>query len=74
MVGGMKMEIFAKRLKELRKEKGLSQSELAKMLGITQQSYARYELETSEPCFEMLVQISNVFDISCDYLLGKTDY
>ncbi len=68
------MEIFAKRLKELRKEKGLSQNQVAKILGITQQSYARYELESSEPSFEMLVQISNTFEVSCDYLLGKTDY
>ncbi len=68
------MEIFAKRLKELRREKKLSQNQVAKILGITQQSYARYELETSEPSFEMLVQISNAFEVSCDFLLGKTDY
>lgn len=68
------MKLFAERLKELRKEKGLSQSDLAKMLGITQQSYARYELDTSEPCYAMLVCISNIFEVSCDYLLGKEEY
>ena len=68
------MEVFAKRLKELRKENSLSQNNVAKTLGITQQSYARYEADTSEPSFEMLVQISELFDVSCDYLLGKTEY
>lgn len=68
------MEVFAKRLKELRKENSLSQKIVAKTLGITQQSYARYELNTSEPSFEMLVEISNFFEVSCDYLLGKTEY
>ncbi len=68
------MEVFAKRLKELRKENSLSQNNVAKTLGITQQSYARYEADTSEPSFEMLVQISKLFDVSCDYLLGKTEY
>ena len=68
------MKIFAIRLRELRKEKMFSQEKLAKKLGITQQSYARYEADTSEPSYEMLVQISNIFEVSCDYLLGKTEY
>ena len=68
------MEIFAKRLRELRKEKGYSQNDMANLLKIKQQSYARYELNTSEPSYAMLVEISNFFDVSCDYLLGKSDY
>ena len=68
------MKVFANRLKELRKENLLSQNQVANALGITQQSYARYEADTSEPSFEMLVQISEIFEVSCDYLLGKTDY
>ena len=68
------MKVFAKRLKELRKENSLSQNQVAKTLGITQQSYARYEADTSEPSFEMLVEIANLFEVSCDYLLGKTEY
>ncbi len=68
------MQIFATRLKELRKEKGLTQAQLAEILKIKQQSYTRYELETSEPCFEMLVEIAKFFDVSTDYLLGLKDY
>jgi transcriptional regulator with XRE-family HTH domain len=68
------MKIFARKLKELRKDKQFSQSQMAELLGITQQAYSKYENETAEPSFEMLVQISDIFDVSCDYLLGKTDF
>lgn len=68
------MKIFANRLKELRKENDMSQKEMANLLQIKQQSYARYENDTSEPCYEMLVKISDIFDVSCDYLLGKKEF
>ena len=68
------MEIFAQRLKELRKEKNLSQAQLANFLQIKQQSYARYELNTSEPSYDMLVKIAELFEVSADYLLGIKDY
>ncbi len=68
------MKIFAERLKELRKEKNLSQAEFAEILHIKQQSYARYELDTSEPSYEMLVQIATFFSVTADYLLGREDY
>lgn len=67
------MQIFAKKLKELRKESGYSQQKMAELLQIKQQSYARYELDTSEPCYEMLVIIAKLFDVSTDYLLGLED-
>lgn len=68
------MKVFANILKDLRKENNMSQSEMAKLLHIKQQSYARYENDTAEPSFAMLVEISNIFDVSCDYLLGKKEY
>lgn len=68
------MQAFAKRLKELRKEKNLSQQQMATILNIRQQSYARYELDTSEPSYEMLVQIAKLFNVSTDFLLGISDY
>ena len=68
------MEIFAIRLRELRKEKRLSQAQMANLLNIKQQSYARYENDTSEPSFEMLVWLAAFFDVSCDYLLGQSEY
>lgn len=68
------MELFSLRLRELRKENKLSQAEMAKLLNIRQQSYARYENNTSEPAYDMLVRISKIFSVSCDYLLGNEDY
>ena len=68
------MKIFAERLKELRKEKNLTQTDLADVLKIKQQSYARYEADTSEPSYEMLVEIAKFFDVSTDYLLGIKEY
>ncbi len=68
------MELFSLRLKELRKENRITQAEMAKILNIKQQSYARYENNTSEPSYEMLVKISKIFSVSCDYLLGNEDY
>ena len=68
------MQIFAKRLKGLRKEKGLTQTQMADMLNIKQQSYARYEASTAEPSYSMLIDISKFFEVSIDYLLGIKDY
>ncbi|MBQ8427419.1 MAG: helix-turn-helix transcriptional regulator [Clostridia bacterium] len=68
------MQTFAKRLKEVRKDKNLSQQQMAKMLNIRQQSYARYELDTSEPSYEMLVKIAKFFNVTTDFLLGLTEY
>ena len=68
------MQTFAKRLRELRKERNLSQKQVATILNIRQQSYVRYELNTSEPCYEMLVKIARFFEVSTDFLLGVSDY
>lgn len=67
------MEIFSKRLKELRKEKGLTQVELSRMLGLTQQSYLRYELNKGEPSLETLSLLCQILDIDSDYLIGLKD-
>ncbi len=68
------MKIFAQRVKELRLEKGMSQKQMAEILKIKQQSYARYELDTSEPCYDMLVEIAKYFEVTTDFLLGLSDY
>ena len=67
------MEIFCKRLIELRKMFGYSQRDMAKMLNISQPSYIRYEQGTSEPKQVNLVKLANIFDVSIDYLLGRVD-
>lgn len=68
------MKIFSERLRELRTGCNLTQQQMAEKLNIKQQSYARYEYGTGEPCLETLVQIAEIFGVSGDYLLGMTDY
>ncbi len=66
--------VFAERLKNLRKEKGLSQAELATALNLTQRKISYLETGQFEPDLTILWEISNYFGVSCDYLIGKTDY
>lgn len=68
------MKIFANRLAELRNQNKLTQRDIAKRLNISQPSYIRYEQGTAEPTYENLVKIADLFDVSTDYLLGRTDY
>lgn len=64
---------FAIRLKELRKEKNLKQSELAAFLSVDQRSISNWENEIYQPDYEMLVKIAKFFEVSADYLLGLED-
>ncbi len=68
------MQIFCERLKELRGLYRYTQRQMAEKIGISQPSYIRYENGTSEPTLENLVKIANIFDVSADYLLGRSDY
>ena len=61
------------RIKELREEKNISQLELAKKLNLTQQSISLYEKGEREPSIDVLKNIANFFNVSLDYLLGKSD-
>lgn len=62
---------FGNILKELRKEKGLTQRELAKLLNISNSSLAMYETDKREPDFELVKKIAEFFDVTMDYLLGN---
>ena len=73
VVNYINMEIFAKRLYELRTEKGLTLSAVAKAVGITRQSVKRYEDNHSQPSMEILSKLADLFGVSTDYLYGRTD-
>jgi len=64
---------FSKRLKKLRKEKGLTQEELAQALNITRSALSLYEIGKRDPDTETLRKIAGFFNVSVDYLLGRTD-
>ncbi len=61
------------RLKQLRKNKRISQLRLAMDLGMTQNSISRFETDTRRPDYETLIQFAEYFDVSIDYLVGRTD-
>ncbi len=61
------------RLKQLRQEKGLYQKDVAAYLGVDRTTYVKYETGVSEPTQETLKALADYFDVSIDYLLGRTD-
>lgn len=68
------MKIFQERLLEQHKLNKLSQKSVADYLRISQPSYIRYENGTSEPTLENLVKLADLFDVTADYLLGRSPY
>lgn len=67
------MGTFQERLKFLRKERNLTIEELTKNLGSAKSTISRYENGLREPKKDFLELLCNYFDVSTDYLLGKTD-
>jgi len=61
------------RLKELRESRGISQVRLAIELNLNQNSVSRYENGTRQADYQTLIAIADFFDVSLDYLLGRTD-
>lgn len=61
------------RLKQLRRERNISQLKLAMDLGINQNTVSRYETGAYEADYGMLIKLADYFDVSIDYLLGRTD-
>ena len=62
--------MIAERIKMLRENKQLSQSDLSKRLGITRSSINAWEMGISTPSTTYLVELSQIFHVSIDYLLG----
>ena len=58
-------------LKQLRKQNGFTQKEVAKKLDVSYQCYQRYETGERQPTPEMLCKLADVFEVSVDYLLGR---
>ena len=64
---------MVKNLRLLREEKGISQQKLADMLNISQQAIFKYEKTANEPDISTLIKLSEIFDVSVDYLIGNTE-
>lgn len=65
--------MIGKRLREVRKKRGLTLQEIADKLGVARSTYAGYESDYRQPPLEILVQIADILKTSTDYLLGLTD-
>ena len=64
---------FAERLRELRREKGVTQLEMANFMGVKHRSYQNYEGGDRRPDYEKLVALADYFGVTTDYLLGRSD-
>ncbi len=61
------------RIRDLREDKDMNQTQIAKMLGMSQTGYSKYETgENDIPTF-ILIQLSRFYQTSIDYMLGETD-
>ena len=67
------MDIVGTRLRRLRESIMLSQKEIGVKLGITQSSINRYENNQSEASYKTLLTYAEYFDVSLDYIYGRTD-
>lgn len=66
------MNTFGNRLRNLRENLGLKQSDIAKYLNCNYKVVSNYELGKREPDFETLVKLCDYFDVTADYLLGRS--
>jgi len=67
------MSVFSQRLKRLRSEAGLTQAQLAKAIGTTDRACRRYEAGENEPTMSVLQAMADQFNVSMDYLIGRSD-
>jgi len=65
--------MFPERLKEIRSQHGYTQKNVADKLGISERAYQHYELSTRKPDFDGLIKIAEVYNVSIDYLVGRTN-
>lgn len=64
---------LGKRLREARTRKGLTQEDAAKHLGITFQALSNYERDIRDPDTDLLKNIADLYGVTTDYLLGRTN-
>lgn len=66
------MTLYSDILKELRRDKGLTQADIAKCFGISQTMYSMYESGRRTMKIEMLCELADILETSTDYILGRT--
>ena len=64
---------FGERIRKLREEAGFNQPQFAQLLNVKTATINRYENDVREPEYATLIQIADFFNVSTDYLLGRTE-
>lgn len=64
---------FPERLISIRKSRNLTQKQVYEAIGMSAIGYQRYEYGDREPSFQKLLALANYFDVSLDYLVGRSD-
>ena len=64
---------FSDRLRTLRKLHGITQRQLAAAIGVSEITVQNYESQRKKPAYDALVSLSDYFDVSLDYLVGRSD-
>lgn len=67
------MATLAERLVQLKKEKGIKQKAIAEKAGLSLRGYQRYEKGEREPNASTLMRLADIFGVSIDYLVGRTE-
>lgn len=67
------MSLFSTRLKLLKSQKKILQKDIAAAIGVSLRAYQYYETDTKEPTMSNLIALADYFDVSLDYLVGRTD-
>ena len=65
---------FKERLRELRIERNIFQKDLGALLNVSKMTISHWESGHSEPCIAQLILLAEYFEVSVDYLIGKTDF
>lgn len=66
--------MYGERMKLLRKERKVPQQQLADLMGVKIRGYQYYEHETTEPTISALIALADFYDVSIDYLVGRSDH
>ena len=69
----MDFKVFAERLKQLRNSKGLTLKQLGDAIGSTKATIGNLENSNKQPSLAMLCALADYFDVSLDYLVGRSD-
>ncbi|WP_226680724.1 helix-turn-helix domain-containing protein [Sutcliffiella horikoshii] len=68
-----RLEVLGVRLKKLRHEKGITQDKIATKMNTPRSSYSKLETGKQEPSVEQLVQLSQIFSVDINYLIGRKE-